>query len=184
MGDIVSLVNKAAEVVDQKSAERSAMRLMQGTWNYEDFLDQLKMMKRMGPLKQIIGMIPMIGQFAGEIQGDELKPFEAILNSMTKKERKSPDLLNGLDSGSRRRRIAQGSGTKIQEVNQFIKTFKAMQRVVGQLTKGGPQGLARLMTKGGMEQVMPMLPGGKNLAKLPGMGMGPGKHGGKKKKKR
>jgi signal recognition particle subunit SRP54 len=131
-----------------------------------------------------MGMIPMIGQFAKDIQGDELKPFEAILNSMTRKERRTPDLLSGLEAGSRRRRIAAGSGTKIQEVNQFIKTFKAMQRVVGQLTRGGPQGLASLMTKGGMEKVMPMLPGGRSLGKLPGMGHGPGKRHDKKKKKR
>ncbi len=189
MGDVVTLVERAAAVVDQNSAARSAQRLMEGRWNYEDFLDQLRMMKKMGPLKQIIGMIPMLGQFAGEIQGDELKPFEAILSSMTKKERKSPDLLSGLEAGSRRRRIATGSGTSIQEVNQFIKTFKGMQKAVSMMMKGGPQGLASLMTKGGMEKVMPMLPGGRSL-KLPGMpggggmGHGPGKHGGKKKKKR
>ncbi len=183
MGDIVTLVNKAAEVVDQKSAERSAQRLMEGRWNYDDFLDQLRMMKKLGPLKQIIGMIPMLGQFAGQIEGDELKPFEAILSSMTKKERKNPDILSGLEAGSRRRRIATGSGTTIQEVNQFIKTFKAMQRMVQEVTKVGPQGLARLMTKGGMEKAMTMLPGGRTL-KIPGMTHGPGKHGGKKKKKR
>jgi signal recognition particle subunit SRP54 len=186
MGDIVTLVNRAAEIVDPKTAERSAQRLMEGRWNYEDFLDQLKMMKKLGPLKQVIGMIPFLGQFGKEIQGDELKPFEAILNSMTKKERRVPDLLSGLEAGSRRRRIAKGSGTKIQEVNQFIKTFKAMQRVVGQLTRGGPQGLASLMTKGGMEKVMPMLPGGRSLGgKMPGLGHGPGnRHDKKKKKKR
>ncbi|MEZ0227925.1 MAG: signal recognition particle protein [Planctomycetota bacterium] len=186
MGDIVTLVERAAEVVDQKSAERSATRLLEGRWNYEDFLDQLKTMKKLGPLKQIIGMIPVLGQFSKEIQGDELKPFEAILNSMTKKERKNPELLNGLDAGSRRRRISKGSGTSIQEVNQFIKTFKAMQRVVQQMTRAGPAGLAQLMTKGGMEKVMPMLPGGRSLGKMPGMGgmgHGPGKRDKKKKKR-
>jgi signal recognition particle subunit SRP54 len=184
MGDIVSLVDRAAAVVDPKTAERSAQRLMEGRWNYEDFLEQLKTMKKLGPLKQVIGMIPFLGQFGKEIQGDELKPFEAILSSMTKEERRNPDLLNGLQAGSRRRRIASGSGTKINEVNQFIKTFKAMQKVVGQLTRGGPQGLASLMTKGGMEKVMPMLPGGRSLGKMPGMGHGPGRHGKDKKKKR
>ncbi|MBI3724149.1 signal recognition particle protein [bacterium] len=170
MGDIVSLVNKAAEVVDQKAAEKSAMRLMEGRWNYEDFLEQLRTMKKFGPLKQVIGMIPFLGQFAKDIQGDELKPFEAILCSMTKKERRTPDLLGGIEAGSRRRRIANGSGTSIQEVNQFIKTFKSMQRVVTQLTRAGPQGLAQLMTKGGMEKVMPQLPGGKTLGKMHGPG--------------
>ena len=142
------------------------------------------MMKKLGPLKQIIGMIPMLGQFASEIQGDELKPFEAILCSMSSAERKNPDFLSGVQAGSRRRRIAAGSGTKIQEVNQFIKTFKGMQRVVGQLASGGPQGLASLMTKSGMEKVMPKLPGGKMLGPAPGGGGGGFGHGGKKDKKK
>jgi signal recognition particle subunit SRP54 len=185
MGDVVTLVERAAAVVDQKAAEKSAMRLLEGRWNYDDFLEQLRTMKKLGPLKQIIGMIPMLGQFASEIQGDELTPFEAILSSMTRNERKNPDLLSGLEAGSRRRRIAAGSGTKIQDVNQFIKTFKAMQRVVGQLTRGGPQGLAQLMTKSGMEKVMPKLPGGRSLGKFPGMGGGPRPgHMGKKDKKK
>jgi signal recognition particle subunit SRP54 len=124
MGDIVSLVEKAKEVVDEKRAERSATRLMSGKWNFEDFLQQLQTVKKLGPLKQVMGMIPgFSGMLKGlDLKGDELKPIEAMISSMSRPERKDPDLLDkGRTAGSRRRRIATGSGTQINDVNALIK---------------------------------------------------------------
>jgi signal recognition particle subunit SRP54 len=169
MGDIVSLVEKAKEVVDEKRAERSATRLMSGKWNFDDFLEQLQTVKKLGPLKQVLGMIPGFSQVAKQVdlQGDELKPIEAIIQSMTREERKNPELLiDGRTTGSRRRRIAQGSGTGINEVNALIKQFRAMKKMVGELTRGGQ--LGKLMTKQGIEDMMPKLPGGRALARAQG----------------
>ncbi len=165
MGDIVSLVERAQEVVDQKDAERSATRLLEGRWNYEDFLGQLKTMKKLGPLKQVMAMIPGMSQLTKgmELQGDELVPVEAIICSMTKKERKNPDLLSGHGtSGSRRRRIAGGSGQTIQTVNALIKQFKTMKRMISDLGRGMGD-LQALMSKQGIDKMMPRLAGGRAL---------------------
>jgi signal recognition particle subunit SRP54 len=169
MGDIVSLVEKAKEVVDEKRAERSATRLMSGKWNFDDFLEQLQTVKKLGPLKQVLGMIPGLGQMVKQVdlQGDELKPVEAIIQSMTREERKNPELLiDARTAGSRRRRVAAGSGTSINEVNALIKQFRAMKKMVGELTRGGK--LGQLMTKEGIEDMMPKLPGGRSLARAAG----------------
>ncbi|MEZ6188028.1 MAG: signal recognition particle protein [Planctomycetota bacterium] len=167
MGDVVSLVEKAQEVVDQKQAEKSATRLLSGRFNFEDFLQQLTMLKKMGPLKSLMKMIPGMGQIMKhaqvEMSGDELKPIEAIIRSMTKAERKDPELLSGRTGGSRRRRIAKGSGTDINEVNGLIKQFKAMKRMMDELTRGG--GLGQLMTAQGVQDMVPRMPGGRALEK-------------------
>jgi signal recognition particle subunit SRP54 len=163
MGDIVTLVEKAQAVVDEKEAEKSATRLMSGKWNFEDFLKQLHTVKKMGPLKQLMGMIPGMGGMLKQVDftGDELKPIEAIISSMTFKERRNPELLSGRTGGSRRRRIAKGSGTSVQDVNALVKQFKAMKRMIGDLGRMGD--LGSLMTPGGIEKALPRLPGGKAL---------------------
>ena len=172
MGDIVSLVEKAQEVVSQKDAERSATRLLTGRWNFEDFLQQLQAVKKMGPLKSLMKMIPgmsgLMNQAGLELSGDELKPIEAIVSSMTKAERKDPELLShARTGGSRRRRIAKGSGTSVNDVNHLVKQFKAMKRMMGELTRGG--NLGQLMSAQGIKDMVPQMPGGKALGKKLGM---------------
>ena len=171
MGDIVSLVEKAQEVVSQKDAERSATRLLTGRWNFEDFLSQLQAVKKMGPLKSLMKMIPgmsgLMNQAGLELTGDELKPIEAIVRSMTVHERKDPELLSGRTGGSRRRRIAKGSGTSINDVNHLVKQFKAMKRMMGELTRGG--NLGALMSAQGIKDMVPQMPGGKALGKKLGV---------------
>lgn len=163
MGDVVRLVEIAQENISQEDAERSADRLMSGRWNFDDFLKQLQMVKKMGPLKQIMGMIPGMSGLMGNVEfsGDELKPVEAIINSMNRKERRNPDLLSGRSGGSRKRRIAKGSGTDVRDVNALIKQFKAMKRMVSQFGSMGD--LSALMTPGGIQKALPQLPGGKAL---------------------
>ena len=163
MGDVVRLVEIAQEHIKQEDAEKSAHRLMTGKWNFDDFLNQLQMVKKMGPLKQLMGMIPGMSNMMGgiELSGDELKPVEAIISSMTKAERKDPDLLSGRTAGSRKRRIAKGSGCDVRDVNNLVKQFKAMKRMVAQFQNMGD--LSSLMTPGGIEKALPQLPGGKAL---------------------
>ena len=172
MGDIVSLVEKAKEVVDEKQAERSATRLLTGRWNFEDFLQQLQAVKKMGPLKSLMKMIPgmsgLMNQAGLELTGDELKPIEAIVSSMTREERKDPELLShARTGGSRRRRIAKGSGTTVNDVNHLVKQFKAMKRMMGDLTRGG--NLGALMSAQGIKDMVPQMPGGKALGKKLGV---------------
>jgi len=171
MGDIVSLVEKAQEVVDQKSAERSATRLLSGKWNFEDFLSQLQTVKKMGPLQGLLKMIPGMGSMLKgvDLKGDELKPVEAIISSMTTEERRDPDkLLGGRAAGSRRRRIAKGSGTSVQDVNALVKQFKSMKRAIGELSRMGGGGLGSLMTPEGIQDMTARMPGGRALAKKSG----------------
>ena len=148
MGDIVSLVERAQEHVDQKEAEESAKRLMEARFTFEDFLSSLRQIRKMGPIGDLMKMIPGMGQLARQMpEGDqaerELKRIEAIISSMTLKERRDPSLLNG----SRRKRIAAGSGTTVSEVNAMVKQFGEMQKLMKQL---GP------MAKAGR---LPRLPG-------------------------
>lgn len=173
MGDIVRLVEIAQENINQEDAERSADRLMSGRWNFEDFLKQLQMVKKMGPLKQIMGMIPGMSGLMGQVEftGDELKPVEAIISSMTRAERRNPDLLSGRSGGSRKQRIARGSGTHVRDVNNLIKQFKAMKRMVSQF--GNMQDLGALMTPGGIQRALPQLPGGKALMRQQRLGAKP-----------
>lgn len=135
-GDVVSLVEKAQEVVDQKEAEESARKMMKGQFTVEDFLKQLHMMKKMGGITSIMGMLPGAGQMAKQMKNmappeDEMKKIEAIINSMTKRERRNHKILNG----SRRLRIAKGSGTKVQDVNKFVRQFEQSQKMMSQLMK-------------------------------------------------
>ncbi len=119
--------------------------MMQGQFTLEDWLDQMKQMKKMGPLGQIMDMLPgQLGQAARQVDPKDIeqnfKQTEAIINSMTRKERHDPDILNA----SRRRRIAAGCGMEVQDVNRLIKQFRETQKMMKMLQKTGPKGLGRL----------------------------------------
>ncbi|MBY0495367.1 MAG: signal recognition particle protein [Cyanobacteria bacterium] len=137
MGDVLSLIEKAEEVIDQGDAEKLEAKIRKGGFTLEDFRDQLRMLKRMGPLDKILGMLPGMGgmkELAGQKPDEkQLSRIEAIINSMTPDERKHADILDG----SRRKRVAKGSGTTVEDVNRLLKQFVEMQRMlkmVGQMT--------------------------------------------------
>ncbi len=136
MGDILSLVERAQETVDEADAERVARRLMESRFTLDDFRSQLAQVKKMGPIGQLVGMIPGAGQLAGAAQqavdDGQLRRIEAILDSMTPAERHQPELIKA----SRRRRIAGGSGTTPADVNRVLKQFGEMQRLMRQLGSG------------------------------------------------
>ena len=140
MGDVVSLVEKAQETIDQKEAERLAEKMKKADFDLEDFLAQLQQMKKMGPLGSIMKMMPgMSGVQVGEKEERKLKRTEAIIQSMTKKERARPEILNG----SRRARIAKGSGTKVSDVNALLKQFSQMRQMMKMLKGGKMKALMR-----------------------------------------
>ena len=134
MGDIVTLVEKAQERIDTEKAAKLEEKLRKSQFTLEDFLDQLRQMKSMGPLEQVVGMIPGMNRLPAGAQIDEkaLVRIEAIIQSMTGEERTKPQIING----SRRKRIAAGSGTNVQEVNRLLKQFDEMQKMMKKLTKG------------------------------------------------
>jgi len=145
MGDVIGLIEKAEAAFDQKTTQAQAERLLKGEFTLQDFADQLRQVRKMGPLAQILEMLPGgMGQMARQISPQEaeqqLKMTEAIINSMTLAERRHPDILNA----SRRRRIARGSGTNVQDVNLLIKQYRDAQRLFKTLKKSGPRGLSRL----------------------------------------
>jgi signal recognition particle subunit SRP54 len=145
MGDMIGLIEKAEAVFEQKTSQAQAERLMKGEFTLQDFADQLRQVRKMGPLAQILDMLPGgMGQMARQIPPQEaeqqLKMTEAIINSMTLVERRHPDVLNA----SRRRRIARGSGTDVQDVNRLIKQYRDAQRLFKTLKKSGTRGLPRL----------------------------------------
>ncbi len=137
MGDVLSLIEKAEQTVDVDDAKRIEERLRGGNLTLDDFLEQLQQVRKMGPLGQIMGMIPGFSKAAKmkDVEVDErrIDRIEAIINSMTMPERKRADIING----SRRRRIALGSGTTVQEVNQLLAQFKQMQKLMKRMGKGG-----------------------------------------------
>lgn len=134
MGDIVTLVEKVQQQVDEEKAQQLEEKLRKSQFTFEDFLDQLREIKKMGPLQQVMGMIPGINrlQMNAQINDDALKYVEAIILSMTHEERRKPHIING----ERRRRIAMGSGTSVQEVNRVLKQFTEMQKMMKTLSKG------------------------------------------------
>jgi len=140
MGDMLTLIEKAQEHFDQAQSAKAAQKMLEARFDLEDFLQQMKQMKKMGPLSGLLDMIPGLGNMKGKIDANEaeqqMKQIEAIINSMTMDERRRPDILNG----SRKRRVAKGSGTSVQEVNQLIHQFRDMQRMMKQLGKGGGRG--------------------------------------------
>lgn len=129
MGDVLTLIEKAEEAIDTKDAEKLAKRLKKNKFTFTDFLEQLQQIKKMGPLDQIMGMMPGMNSKAMKgmnVDEKELGKVEAIIYSMTIKEREKPDVLNG----SRRRRIANGSGTSVQQVNRLVKNYKQMKKML------------------------------------------------------
>lgn len=137
MGDMLTLIEKAGETVDRDQAERLGRRLVKGEFNLDDFLKQLQQIKKMGPLTQILDMIPGMNRMSKDLTPDvtdlQLRRIEAIINSMTMAERRDPRLLNG----SRKRRVARGSGTAVPEVNDLLNQFRQMQRLMKQVSSGG-----------------------------------------------
>jgi signal recognition particle subunit SRP54 len=143
MGDVLSFIEKAEQQVDEEHAEELERRMRKGQFTFEDFLDQLKMMRKMGPLSSLLGMIPGMGAQLRNVKIDDrqLDRVEAIVLSMTQEERRRPELIKG----SRRARIAKGSGTSVQEVNGLVKQFGQMQKVMKQLGRGRMPDLQSLM---------------------------------------
>lgn len=151
MGDIVSLVEKAQEQFDQEEARKLQKKIAKNQFNFDDFLSQIQQIKKMGNLKDLAGMIPGVGKALKNLDMDDdaFKGIEAIIHSMTPEERANPAIMNG----SRRKRIANGSGTNIQEVNRLIKQFDETRRMMKQMTAGGRKNMARMMNqmpRGGM----------------------------------
>jgi signal recognition particle subunit SRP54 len=144
MGDIVSLVEKAQEVVDQEKALKFQEKARKASWDLEDFLEQMRQVKKMGNIGDLVNKIPgmkkMMGADVDDLDEDEFKYAEAIICSMTLKERQRPKLING----SRRRRIANGSGTSVQDVNRLLKDFEQTKKMMKSMLKGakGPKGRA------------------------------------------
>jgi signal recognition particle subunit SRP54 len=161
MGDIVGLVEKAQEAVDEQAAMDDYVRMMSGRLTMEDLLNQFRMMKRMGSMKKILGMMPGMGKMSGLLDAVDDKQFgriEAIVLSMTPRERLHPELLDG----GRRLRIARGSGTDVSEVKRLLRSFQEMQKQMkslGKMMKGG-RSKKRLLRQLGQGGGMPNLPGG------------------------
>ncbi len=180
MGDVLSLIERAEAAVDHEQAERMRQRVQRDGLTLEDFLEQMQTVRRMGPLEQILGMIPGLGgklRSAGAPQVDEreLVRVEAIIRSMTGQERRHPDILDA----SRKQRVARGSGTSVQEVNRLLRQFGEVRRLLRTLSQGRmPPGLggAGLAGLGGGAGGMPGLPSG--MAGLQGMPGLPGVPGG------
>jgi signal recognition particle subunit SRP54 len=137
MGDVLSLIEKAQENIDAKKAQELERKLLKDKFTLEDFLDQLQQIKKMGSIEQILSMIPGVGRLKlpSNLEGSEkeLVRVEAIIRSMTREERRSPEILNG----SRRLRIAKGSGTSVQDVNQLLKQYLQTKKMLRQFKKGG-----------------------------------------------
>jgi len=151
MGDVVSLVEKAQQAVDAEEAERMQEKLRKAEFGLDDFLKQIKQMRRMGPLKEILGMIPGLGSAMKDLPVDEreLDQTEAIINSMTVKERERPDVIDA----SRRRRIARGSGVEPQDVAGLVKSFGQVKELVRQMQGGGMFGGAKNAAKEQMAKI-------------------------------
>lgn len=138
MGDVMSLVEKAQDVIDEKTARESARKIGKGSFTLDDFLGQMQMMKKMGGIESLMKMIPGMGNLTKQLKDmkppdDEMKKIEAIIRSMTMKERNNPKILNG----SRRLRIANGSGTEVKDVNKLVNQFTQAQKMMSQMMKMG-----------------------------------------------
>lgn len=139
MGDVISLVEKAQQAFDEDEAKRLNQKLRKNQFNFDDFLSQLEQIKKMGNIKDLIGMLPGMNKMMKDvnIDDDSFKPIEAIIRSMTKKERETPDIIDS----SRKNRIAKGSGTSLQQVNNLLKQFEDMRKMIKTMNKmGGVKG--------------------------------------------
>ncbi|MEC7533756.1 MAG: signal recognition particle protein, partial [Pseudomonadota bacterium] len=177
MGDVVSLVEKAAETIKADEAEALAKRMAKGQFDLEDLRMQLKQMQSMGGLGMLAGMLPGMkkakaAMAASSMDDKVLVHMDAIIGSMTPKERKNPALMNA----KRKKRVAAGSGTDVQTVNKVLKMHQEMGRAMKQIKKmGGLKGLGALFGKGGMGAAMPGFGGpGGAAGGMPGMGGGKG----------
>jgi len=153
MGDVLTAIEKAQGVMDQEQALKMGQKLVKGEFDLEDFRDQLQQLKQMGPIGQLLDMIPGMSKLtagmAPDVTDQQMKIIEAIINSMTPGERRNPRIINA----SRKRRIARGSGTTVMEVNDLLSQFRQMQRMMKQLAGSGKRG------RGGMRGLMGMLGG-------------------------
>jgi signal recognition particle subunit SRP54 len=144
MGDVLSLIEKAQEAIDQEQAVELEKKLREDTFTLEDFRDQLRQMRKLGPLEQILGMLPQVGPFKDlnkvKVDEKELVHIEAIINSMTPRERAHHQIING----SRRKRIARGSGTSVQKVNQLLKQYVQARKMMKQMSGGMMARLGRM----------------------------------------
>lgn len=135
MGDVLTLIERAQEQIDQKQAQKLEKKLREASFDLDDFLQQMRQIRKMGPLTQIMGMIPGFNKIADmpevteALQGDQMKHVEALILSMTPQERHHPEIING----SRKRRIAKGSGQTVQDVNQLLKSFEQMRQMMKQM---------------------------------------------------
>jgi signal recognition particle subunit SRP54 len=154
MGDMLSLIEQAEQHFEKEQAEAAAEKLMDGEFTLDDFLEQMQALKKMGPLGNLLGMVPGMPKEmkSAQIGDDQLKPVEAIIRSMTPLERRKPELING----SRRTRIANGSGTTVGDVNRLVKQFSEMQKM---MKKMGGMGLGRGGKKGKKGRALPAMGG-------------------------
>ena len=181
MGDMLTLIEQAEQAFEKDKAEEAAARLLEGQFTLDDFLEQLQQVKKMGPISGIMGMLPGMPKEMrnAEIGDDQVKVTEAIIRSMTPEERRNPEIING----SRRARIAKGSGTQVADVNRLVKQFSEMQKMMKRMGalaapskgKGGKknkpnrkQMMRELGDMIGGQGGLPGLPG------LPGADRGPG----------
>ncbi|MAC17615.1 MAG: signal recognition particle protein [Flavobacteriales bacterium] len=155
MGDVITLVEKAQEQFDEKQAQKLQKKIRKNSFDFEDFLEQVQQIKKMGNVKDLLAMVPGMGKALRgvDLDDDAFKHIEAIIQSMTPDERQNPDKLNG----SRKTRIARGSGTTVQEVNQLIKQFGEMKKMMKMMSGGGKRrGLGGMMGRGAMPGGMRM----------------------------
>jgi signal recognition particle subunit SRP54 len=182
MGDVLSLIERAQETIDQEEALKAQARLQQGKFDLEDFLNAMRQLKRMGPLRGVMEMLPGFNKMSDiegmdeALEGDSIKHIEAMILSMTFEERRNPELING----SRRKRIARGSGTTPQEINQLLDQFGEMRAMIRQISSGkGPWAkMARQAAKSGGLPGLPAMAGLPEGMAVPAL---PGRSGGGKK---
>ena len=169
MGDMLTLIEKAQEHIDQEEAEKLSRKMLSAEFNLEDFREQMRKIRSMGPLEGLLKLIPGMGALREKMGNmappeKEMAKVEAIINSMTREERRNPKLLNG----SRRLRIARGSGTQVADVNKLMQQFEQMREMMKRMGKGGGLGG---MLGGGMPGLGDMMGGGMPGMGMPGMGM-------------
>ena len=150
MGDVISLVERAQQQFDEEEARKIQKKIAKNQFGFDDFLKQIQQVKKMGNIKDLAGMIPGMGKTMKDVDDDAFKGIEAIIHSMTKKERQDPKVLNG----NRKKRIAMGSGTTVVEVNQLIKQFSQMGKMMKMMQgDGGKQMMQMMQGKGGMPKM-------------------------------
>jgi signal recognition particle subunit SRP54 len=134
MGDVMTLIERAQATMDQEKSVSAAQRLLKGEFDLEDFLEQMEQVRKLGPLSQLMDMIPGFGQvskdLAPEVTDQQMRRIEAIISSMTREERRRPEIVNA----SRKRRISRGSGTTVQEINELLSQFKQIRRMMKQMS--------------------------------------------------